>query len=110
MWVMHIEETRLKEFCSKHQCEPRLTLTIRVTALRDATPGISLAIGDEVIGEWTDSKANLLTITKDYQVSVCEQQDKISYLIAVPGAISGEQLSDTEVTISAQLQDTATSL
>jgi len=57
MWVMRIEETLLREFCSKHQCEPQLALTLRATTIRDGTPGISLAIGDEVVGEWTDSRA-----------------------------------------------------
>ena len=57
MWVMRIEETLLREFYSKHQCEPQLAFALRATTIRDGTPGISLAIGDEVVGEWTDSRA-----------------------------------------------------
>lgn len=56
MWVMRIEETLLREFYSKHQCEPQLPLTLRATTIRDGTLGVSLAIGDEVVGEWTHSR------------------------------------------------------
>ncbi len=59
MWVMRIEETLLREFCSKHQCEPQLALTLRATSGRDGTPRISLAIGNEVVGEWTDMRSFL---------------------------------------------------
>ncbi len=105
MWVMWVEEALLKEFCSKHQYEfHQLALTVRATTTRDGTPGISLAIGDEIIGEWTDSKANSLALTTDCRVAVCGQQGKILYLVAVPGGVmSGKQLSDTEVTVSTRL-------
>ena len=103
MWVMRVEEALLREFCSKHQLA-LLALTLRATATRDNTPGISLAVGDEVIGEWTDSKANSLALTTDCQVAVYGQQSNILYLVAVPGeVISGKQCSDTEVTISTRL-------
>jgi hypothetical protein len=105
MWVMRVEEALLRGFCSKHQHEShQLALNLKATATRDGTPGISLAIGDEIIGEWTDSKANSLALTADCQVAVCRQKGKILYLVTVPGeVVSGKQLSDTEVTICAQL-------
>jgi len=105
MWVMRVEESLLREFCSRHQHKlTPLALNLRATTTRDGTPGISLAIGGEIIGEWTDNKANSLALTADCQVAVCGQKGKILYLMAVPGeVISGKQLSDTEVTLSTQL-------
>lgn len=105
MWVMQVEESLLREFCSRHQHTlAPLALTLRATTVRDGTQGISLAIGGEIIGEWTDSKADSLALTTDCQVAVCGQQSKILYLVAVPGkAVGGKQLSNTEVTISTQL-------
>ena len=105
MWVMWVEESLLREFCSRHQHKlALLALTLRATTTRDGTPGISLAISDEIIGEWTDSKANSLALTTDCQVAVCGQQGNRLYLVAVPGeVVSGKRLSDTEVTISTRL-------
>ena len=105
MWVMRVEESLLREFCSRHQHKlASLALTLRSTTTRDGTPGISLTIGGEIIGEWTDSKANSLALTADYQVAVCGQKGKILYLVAVPGEVtSGKRLSETEVTLSTHL-------
>lgn len=105
MWVMQVEKSLLREFCSRHQHKlAPLALTLRATTVRDGTPGISLAIGSEIIGEWIDSKANSLAMTTDRQVAVCGQRGNILYLVAVPGkAVGGKQFSDTEVTISTEL-------
>ena len=79
----------------------RASLTVRACAIRDGTPGISLSMGREVIGEWTDSRARTLSLTDDFKVAVCGAGGDHLYLFSVPGKLlSGEQVSDTEVTIT----------
>ena len=46
------------------------TLTVRAMVIRDGTPGISLALGTEVIGEWTDSRVSTLSLADDHKVRV----------------------------------------
>ena len=48
----------------------RTTLTVRACVIRDGTPSISLSMGREVIGEWTDSRARTLPLTDDYKVTI----------------------------------------
>ena len=82
--------------------EPRGTvLTVRAMVIRDGTPGISLSLGGEVIGEWTDSRAKLLSLTDDLKVRVHGADGELLYLVTAPGkAVSGEEVSDKEVTIA----------
>ncbi len=105
MWELLIEEARLKEFCLKHGYKfTQATLTVRATAIRDGTPGISLSIGDKLIGEWTDSRASSLALTREHKVAVYGRGSEVLYMVVMPGiTLSGEQLSDTEVKVSMQL-------
>jgi len=60
MWVMRVEGSLLREFCSRHQHKlASLALTVRATTTRDGTPGISLAIGGEIIGQDSSRGSNL---------------------------------------------------
>ena len=49
---------------------PWATLTVRACVIRDGTPGISLSMGRELIGEWTDSRAKMLSLTDDGKVAI----------------------------------------
>jgi len=90
---------------AKNKSNPtRTTLTVRACAIRDGTPGISLSMGREVIGEWTDSRAKTLSLTDDCKVAIQGADGEQLYLFSVPGKLlSGEQVSDTEVTINFEL-------
>ena len=82
----------------------RASLTVRVCVIRDSTPGISLSMGDKLIGEWTDSRAKTLRLTDDSKVSICRAGGNQLYLFSVPGKpLEGEQVSDTEVTITFEM-------
>jgi hypothetical protein len=77
------------------------TLVVRACVIRDGTFGISLSMGNELIGEWTDSRARTLSLTKDFKVSIHGADGERLYLFSVPGKmLSCEQVSDTEVTIT----------
>ena len=79
----------------------RATLTVRTCVIRDSTPGISLSIDGEVIGEWTDSRARILSLTDDCKVAIKGADSEQLYLFSVPGkTLSAEQLSDTEMAIT----------
>ena len=79
-------------------------LTVRVTVIRDGTSGISLSVGGELIGEWTDSRARLLSLTEDYKVRVHGADGESLYLLSAPGeAVAGEEVSDKEVSITFEL-------
>ena len=76
-------------------------LTVRACVIRDGTPGISLSMGREVIGEWTDSRARTLSLTEECKVVIHGADGEPLYLFSVPGKVlSGEQVSDTEVSIT----------
>ena len=82
----------------------RGTLTVRAMVIRDGTPGISLSIGGELIGEWTDSRARLLSLTEDYRVRVHGADGELLYLLSVPGKpLVGEEVSDSEVCVTFEL-------
>jgi len=49
---------------------PCTTLTVKACVIRDGTPGISLSMGRELIGEWTDSKAKTLSLTDEGKVAI----------------------------------------
>ena len=79
----------------------RTTLTVRACVIRDGTPGISLSMGRELIGEWTDSRAKTLSLTDDGKVVIHGADGEPLYLFSVPGRqLSCEQVSDTEVAIT----------
>ena len=79
----------------------RAILTVRAAVIRDGTPGISLSLGREVIGEWTDSRARLLSLTDDHKVRVHGADGELLYLLSAPGrVVLGEEVSDREVNIT----------
>lgn len=81
------------------------SLTVRVGVIRDGTQGISLSRGSKLIGEWTDSRARTLSLRKDFKVAICGERGEKMYLFSVPGrALSGEQSSETEVTVTFQME------
>jgi hypothetical protein len=82
----------------------RGSLTVRVGVIRDGTQGISLSMGGNLIGEWTDSRARMLSLTNDFRVAICAEGGERLYLFSVPGRIlSGRQLSDEEVKIDFEM-------
>ncbi len=82
----------------------RGTLTVRAMVIRDGTPGISLSVGRELVGEWTDSKARLLSLSEDYKARVHGADGELLYLLSVPGKpLGGEEVSETEVSITFEL-------
>ncbi|NNG07856.1 MAG: hypothetical protein HKM90_09000 [Desulfobacteraceae bacterium] len=84
----------------------RGSLSVRVGVIRDGTLGISLSMGGHLIGEWTDSKARTLSLTKDFKVAICAEDGERLYLFSVPGrTLSGEQLSDAEVKIDFEMSN-----
>ena len=86
---------------SKHNYKSVRTITVRATVIRDGTPGISLSLGGELVGEWTDSRARVLSLTDDYKVKIHGADGELLYLFSVPGkVVSGEEVSDREVTIT----------
>lgn len=83
----------------------RARLTVSVGVIRDGTQGISLSMGRNVIGEWTDSRARTLSLTNNFKVAICGEDRRRIYLFSVPGKIlSGEQVSDTEVSITFEME------
>lgn len=79
-------------------------LTLRATVIRDGTPGISLSLGGELVGEWTDSRARMLSLTEDCKVGIHGVDGGLLYIFSVPGkVVSGEEVSDREVAITFEL-------
>lgn len=82
----------------------RATLTVRATVIRDGTPGISLSMGTELVGEWTDSRAKTLSLTDDYKARILGAGGEQLYLLNAPGkALSAEAVSDTEIAITFEM-------
>lgn len=93
----------MAESVSNHK-PARATLAVRAMVIRDGTPGISLSLGGELIGEWTDSRARMLSLTGDYKVRIHGVDGELLYVFSVPGkVVSGEEVSDREVTIAFEL-------
>jgi len=90
---------------SEHRHKPiRTILTVRATVIRDGTPGISLSLGEVLIGEWTDSRVQMLSLTEDCKVRIYRADGELLYLFSVPGeVVSGEEASDREVAITLEL-------
>jgi hypothetical protein len=77
-----------------------VSIKIRVAAIRDGSQGISIALPDELLGEWPDSGASSLTITDEYKVRILGEDGVQRYLLTMPGIpVRGEQLSDIEAVI-----------
>ena len=84
----------------------RGSLSVRVGVIRDGTQGISLSMGGQLIGEWTDSRVRTLSLTNDFKVAICAENGERLYHFSVPGrTLSGEQLSEAEVSISFEMND-----
>ncbi len=82
----------------------RATLTVRAMVIRDGTPGVSLSMGTELVGEWTDSRARTLSLTDDHKARILGAGGEQLYLLSAPGkALSGEAVSDTEVAITFEM-------
>ena len=80
------------------------TLNVRAMVIRDGTPGISLSMGTQLLGEWTDSRAKTLSLTDDHKVKVHGDEGEQLYLLSAPGkALSGEVVSETEVAITFEI-------
>lgn len=84
----------------------RGSLTVRVGVIRDGTQGISLSMGGNLMGEWTDSRARTLSLTNDFKIGICAEDGERLYLFSVPGrTLSGEQLSNVEVKLDFEMND-----
>ncbi len=84
----------------------RGSLSVRVGVIRDGTQGISLSMGGNLMGEWTDSRARTLSLTNDFKVAICREDGERLYLFSVPGrTLSGEQLSNVEVKLDFEMSD-----
>lgn len=89
---------------SKYAHKPAQTVTVRATVIRDGTSGISLSLGGELIGEWTDSRARTLSLTDDYKVKIHGADGELLYIFSAPGkVVSGEEVSDGEVAITFEI-------
>ena len=81
-----------------------VSITVRVTTIRDGTQGISIAMPDQLVGEWTDSGARSLAVTDENGIRICGNDGSQRYLLTMPGTpLRGEQLSDTEATVVVSL-------
>jgi len=80
------------------------TLTVKTMVIRDGTSGISLSMGTQLLGEWTDSRAKTLSLTDDHKAKVQGDGGEQLYLLSAPGkALSGEAVSETEVAITFEI-------
>ena len=79
-------------------------LTVKQMVIRDGTPGISLSMGTELLGEWTDSRAKMLSVTDDYKIGIHGEDGELLYIFSVPGKLlSGEQVSNKEICITFEM-------
>ena len=80
--------------------EREVSIRVSVAAIRDGTQGISIAMPERLLGEWTDSGASSLKLTDEYGLRILGKDGVQRYLLNMPGTpIRGEQLSDTEAVI-----------
>jgi hypothetical protein len=85
--------------------EQGVTIRVAVTAIRDGTTGVSLSAGQEVIGQWTDSRACTLSLSSSLEVAVLDRDAAPRYRVLLPGTLmAARQLSDTEVEVSLELE------
>jgi hypothetical protein len=77
-----------------------VSIKVKVATIRDGTHGISLAMPDRLLGEWTDSGAVSLSVTDEHSIRIYGKSGDQRYLLTMPGRpLRGEQLSDTEAVI-----------
>jgi len=77
-----------------------VSITVRVATIRDGTHGVSIAMPDRLVGEWTDSGAGSLVLTEDYNIRIFSKDGTHRYLLTMPGKpVRGEQVSDTEALV-----------
>jgi hypothetical protein len=80
--------------------EREVGIMVRVMTIRDGTHGISLAMPNKLIGEWTDSGAVSLTVTEEMGVQILSRDGSQRYLLSMPGTpLRVENVSETEATI-----------
>lgn len=80
--------------------EHEVSITVRVTVIRDGTQGISLSAPNKVLGEWQDSGAALLKLTEDNAVSICGEDGSHRYRLSLPGVlVKSDLLSPTEAVL-----------
>lgn len=81
--------------------EREVNITVRVATISDGTHGIIMSAPDKVLGQWQDSRAVSLAILEDFAVSICGEDGKHRYRLALPGKpVKGEMLSETEAVIT----------
>lgn len=81
-----------------------VTISVKVTMIRDGTHGISMCAPDKILGEWQDSGAVSLALTENYGVSICGKNGKHRYLLTLPGTpVKGELVSDTEALVTVRV-------
>ncbi|MBM3149935.1 MAG: hypothetical protein FJ022_01370 [Chloroflexi bacterium] len=84
--------------------EREVSITVRVMTIRDGTHGISLAMPNKLVGEWTDSGAGSLTVTEEMGVQILSRDGSQRYLLSMPGMpLRVENVSDTEATVVVML-------
>lgn len=77
-----------------------VNIMVRVMTIRDGTHGISLTMPDKLLGEWTDSGAEALTVTDEFAVRILGCDGAHRYLLTMPGTpLSCQQLSATEACV-----------
>ena len=105
MWEIYVNSERVRELCSEHNYDlGQVTLAISASMIRDGTFGISLTMGNDIVGEWTDSRARLVKLAQGYKVVVCEASGDTLYVLIAPGkVVGGEQLSGTQVSLILEL-------
>jgi hypothetical protein len=81
-----------------------VTITVRVTMIRDGTHGISMCAPDKILGEWQDSGAVSLAVMEDKAISICGKDGKHRYMLTLPGTpVKGELVSETEALVVVQI-------
>ncbi|MBM3119643.1 MAG: hypothetical protein FJ006_08900 [Chloroflexi bacterium] len=77
-----------------------VSIMVKVATIRDGTHGISIAMPDRLVGEWTDSGAGSLAVTDECNIRIYSKDGDQRYLLTMPGKpLRGEQLSETEAVI-----------
>lgn len=81
-----------------------VSITVKVTTIRDGTNGISMSISDRILGQWQDSGAVSLVVAADNAVRICGKEGKHRYILSMPGIpVRAECLSETEAVITVEM-------
>ena len=105
---LEVDQARVREVCAGKTPEVgRARLAIRLGLTRFSEPGLSLKIGEEIVGEWMDSQATGLRLLEDLQVvveGVGPRGPRPRYLISLPfPVLEGNQPSLQAVVLTLQL-------